>query len=393
MSDLQALVAAGAAAAESSRDQVRRLLAHAPVVIAGAGALGRKLARGLRAHGVEVALFVDNDPSRGGSSVDGIAVASAADAAQRFGSSAMFVVAIWNAGRRRNQVDVQRQLRGLGCRHVVTFGHVFRCFPETFLPYFAVDRFEGVVDATETIARAYDLLGDDASRSLFEEQLRWRLTLDYEQLGSPGDEPQYFPPDIYTAGPTERFADCGAYDGDTLRALLALTGSFDRYWALEPDPVNFAALERFVASLPPQLASRVSCLDLAASDHRGTERFDSRGSASSVLSESGDTTIRCAPLDELVDEPTIIKLDVEGAEPKVLEGARRVIGQSAPVLAVSAYHTQSHLWELPLQVHALHPGYRLRYRAHNEEAFDLVLYATGNDERPPAAGATGPGAR
>src|SRR5205814_263939 len=150
---------------------------------------------------------------------------------------------------------------------------------------------------------------------------------------------QYFPPDIVHLHDDEALVDCGAYDGDTLREFLSLTGSaFRRYWALEPDAENYAALTHFVRSLPEDVARKITCSAIAASDRRGVETFDARGSASSTFSESGGVAIQCAPLDELVPACTFIKLDVEGAEPKVLHGSRRIIGECASLLAVSAYH-------------------------------------------------------
>ena len=56
------------------------------------------------------------------------------------------------------------------------------------------------------------------------------------------------------------FVDCGAFDGDTLKEFLArwarrLAGY--RYVALEPDPINFAKLTAYVASLPAEVATQV----------------------------------------------------------------------------------------------------------------------------------------
>lgn len=376
MDAVQRVLRDGAAAASRARDDARKLLAHAPVVIAGAGVLGRRLLQGLRENGLDPVAFADNDSNRWNTRVDGVPVLSVTDAAARYAEQALFVVAVWNAGRRRNQVDVRDQLLRAKCRNVVSFAHVFRCFPDALLPYFAIEEPERALRSADAIAEAFGLLEDEASRTTFLGQLRWRLDADFEQLPSPREEPQYFPSDLYTLRTDETFIDCGAFNGDTLREFLALTnGAFTRYYALEPDPANFASLERNVKSFAPPTAARVTCLPLAASDHRGTERFDSRGSASSVFSDSGGTVIDCAPLDELVGACTIIKLDVEGAEPKVLHGAARILSESAPIAAISAYHLQSHLWELPLLVHDLQPRYSLTYRVHNEEGFDLVLYA------------------
>jgi FkbM family methyltransferase len=352
------------------------------VVIVGAGGLGRTLLRGLREQSISVVAVVDNDPNRWGETIGEVVVRSAREAADLYGSDAVFVIAIWNAGRRRNQTDVRRQLQSLGCQSVISFVEAFRCFPDSFLPYFAVDRAENVASARESVDRAFALLADDRSQDIFQRQLNWRVTADFDLLSSPGDEPQYFPPDVYRLRDDEAFVDCGAFDGDTLRQFLSLTdGAFSHYWALEPDERNFEALVSFVRRLPADSATRITCLPLAASDREGQERFDARGSASSTVSDAGSVAVNCARLDDLVDACTIIKLDVEGAEPRVLDGARRLIRESSPVLAISAYHTQAHLWELPLLVHSMNPSYELLYREHNEEGFDLVLYAVPPSRR------------
>ena len=346
------------------------------MVLFGSGALGRTLLRGLREEGIAVAAFSDNDARRWNSDVDGVPVYSPADVSARFGTRAAFFISVWNAGRRRNQTAIREQLAALGCREIFSFVELARCFPARFLPYFAIDRHDAPLAAADEIDAAYELLAGERSRAIFCEQLEWRITADYARLGSPGDEPQYFPPDVYRLREDERFVDCGAYDGDTLQQFLALTrGAFDAYRALEPDPANFGRLRAAVESLPAAAGRKITCLPLAASDHRGTEQFDSRGSGSSTVSSAGETVIECAPLDDVIDSCTLIKLDVEGAEPRVLRGAQRLIRDHAPLLAVSAYHTQSHLWELPLLVHAMNGTYALSYREHNEEGFDVVLYA------------------
>jgi hypothetical protein len=42
-----------------------------------------------------------------------------------------------------------------------------------------------------------------------------------------------------------RFVDGGAFDGDTALAWLDAGIPLERYWGFEPDPANFAALERW----------------------------------------------------------------------------------------------------------------------------------------------------
>jgi FkbM family methyltransferase len=375
LADTQTLSSRLAHAAERAaarQEHARRVLSSAPIVLFGSGALGRTVLHGLREEGLNVVAFSDNDPSRWQQVIDDIPV----HPPQALDRDAVYVITIWNAGRRRNQSAVRRQLQDAGVRNVLSFADVYRCFPDRFLPYFAVDRHENVLQSLDAIQRAYEQLTDDESRRIFSDQIEWRITADYDALPSPGNDAQYFPRDLVRLRDDETFVDCGAYDGDTLSQFLSLAGTFSHYWALEPDLKNFAVLQSFVQSLPPEVASRVTCIAAGASDHAGQERFDARGSASSTFSDSGTVTIDCVRLDDLMPSCTFIKLDVEGAEPKVLHGAARLIRDCTPVLALSAYHTQAHIWELPLLVQSMNPHYRLFYRDHNEEGFDLVLYAT-----------------
>ena len=109
------------------------------------------------------------------------------------------------------------------------------------------------------------------------------------------------------------------------------------------------------------------------------------GSASAVLVESGagmdGIDVECAPLDELFAKRRIsfLKLDIEGAEPEALTGAREVIARDRPTIAVCVYHLQNHLWQIPLLVGSLVDDYRFYLRPYNEEGWDLVCYAVPRD--------------
>jgi hypothetical protein len=82
--------------------------------------------------------------------------------------------------------------------------------------------------------------------------------------------------------------------------------------------------------------------------------------------------------------PTFIKMDIEGAESVALTGAGTGIRHGRPVLAISAYHKQADLWELPRQVHDMAPDHRLYLRPHAGEGFDTVLYAIPPERLPGA---------
>src|SRR3954447_26328353 len=68
------------------------------IVLFGARKLGRKTLAGLRAVGIEPLAFSDNDPQTWGTTLDGLSVYSPRDAAQQFGTNAVFVITIWGRG-------------------------------------------------------------------------------------------------------------------------------------------------------------------------------------------------------------------------------------------------------------------------------------------------------
>jgi FkbM family methyltransferase len=191
----------------------------------------------------------------------------------------------------------------------------------------------------------------------------------------------YFPGDLIRPRTDEVFVDCGAFTGDTIDAFVAARGGqFDRIVAVEPDPLNCAALRQRIATWSGQDRDRVRIAPVAVGSSRGTLRFKTTGTAGSSMG-SGDDTVEVVPLDEILADsaPTYIKFDVEGAERDALTGGSKVIATNMPVLAVCLYHRPEDLWDLPLLVQSMRPDYRLYVRRHSDERWETVLYAVPPD--------------
>ncbi len=67
-------------------------------------------------------------------------------------------------------------------------------------------------------------------------------------------------------------------------------------------------------------------------------------------------------------------MDVEGAEVEALVGAKNLICNNKPDLAICLYHKISHLWEIVLLVHSWNLGYNFYLRQH-DYTMELVMYA------------------
>ncbi|HRQ56058.1 MAG TPA: FkbM family methyltransferase [Azoarcus taiwanensis] len=177
----------------------------------------------------------------------------------------------------------------------------------------------------------------------------------------------------FSLGEDEIFVDVGAYDGDTIRKFLTAThGRYSAIHAFEPDKRNFAALAGGALRGFPRLSMHRAVV----SDARGAIGFTERpDSASSHVQDAGETTISAVRLDDEIETCTFIKMDVEGHEAKVLRGARRLLRESRPRLAITCYHYADDLLEIAGLIKDINPLYRLRLRHHGGYYQDSVLYA------------------
>lgn len=138
--------------------------------------------------------------------------------------------------------------------------------------------------------------------------------------------------------PGMKIFDAGANAGFYTLAFSRLSGMTGHVWAFEPLPDNLRNLRRHIALNTLQ---NVTVVEAALSDRSGTARFLSAPSnAMGRLSDEGEITVRTVSIDETcqrVGVPDLLKLDVEGAESAVLEGARETLARHRPVLLLATH--------------------------------------------------------
>ena len=176
----------------------------------------------------------------------------------------------------------------------------------------------------------------------------------------------------FALGDKEILVDVGACYGDTVKKFLAATHwNYEAIHAFEPDGLNLESMTRNVF---PML-DRFHLHQMALSDENGTMTFAQTGTMGSHLDESGGVEVRVARLDDQVEHATFIKMDTEGHEMKVLQGAKRLIAQSKPRMAITGYHYANDLLGIARMVRDIVPEYRLRLRHHSFWYYDTILYA------------------
>jgi FkbM family methyltransferase len=349
------------------------------LVLYGAGGLGRKTLHGLRKIGIEPLAFTDNNPNLYGQQVDGLEVLSPSLTSKKFGENALFIITVYTDSAPGGIEPIVQKLSELGSKNIISFVPLYWKYPDLFLPHYAYDLPHKVIDAAAAIKKVALLFNDPVSQSEFLGQIHWRLNPEIAPIPAQADHEIYFPPELISLNENEFFIDCGAYTGDTVRCFLKQShGKFRKIMTIEPDPANYRKLNELIDSLPEEIAVRIKSRDLAVGDRSDVLHFNARGTASSLRSDSGGILVQSEPLDSLLagEIPTYIKMDIEGAELEALKGATNSIRKHLPILAISVYHCQDHIWNIPLTLHAISDQYHFYLRRYSPRVLDeLVLYA------------------
>jgi len=348
------------------------------IILFGAGGCGRMVLRRLRGLKIHPIAFTDNSPSLWGRTVDGLHVFSPQEAASKYARQATFLVCIWGHAAHDRMADRIGQLRMLGCVATVPFGFLFWKYHETTLPYFCLDSPHKVLAQKNPIRAAMQLWSDDFSREEYVAQVGFRASMDFALVNRTVSRTHYFPPDLISLRKDEVFVDCGAFDGDTIADFVQETaGLFHRVVAFEPDPLTYLKLQERVREMEPEIREKIELRQEATGRKPELSTIEATGTMMSAVG-SGSSVIQVNDLDSALAsiDPSYIKFDIEGFEPEALMGASHLLARTRPILALSIYHQQDHLWKIPLLLASLlGGGYHFFLRPHGAEAWDLVCYA------------------
>jgi FkbM family methyltransferase len=158
--------------------------------------------------------------------------------------------------------------------------------------------------------------------------------------------------------------DCGAHVGVFTRK--ALRAGARQVIAIEPDPTNIECIRRN-AALEPRGDGVVAYPKgvwnkddfLVMSDGGGLSgNFLKAGEPADRTTKLPLTTIDKLSAELALDRVDFIKMDIEGAEGRALEGAREVLRKYRPRLAIAGYHNREDGENLPSIVSRLQPGYK-----------------------------------
>lgn len=165
--------------------------------------------------------------------------------------------------------------------------------------------------------------------------------------------------------------DVGAYIGDS--ALILSNYTTKKVYAFEPFKDGFDELKKNIELNKNKIIVPVN---LGISDENGKDKLYFGDDSLSISTNDPETSlskgacknvieIENVTIDTYVEKYNldigIIKIDAEGAEPKVLQGAKETIIRQKPILLISIYHNINDFMFLKPWVDELNLGYKYKF--------------------------------
>lgn len=317
-----------------------------PIVIYGMGNGAEKIISVLKEYGVEIADIFASDEFVRGHSFLGHKVLKYSEVCEKYDD---FNIVLAFA---THLPDMLKKIEKMNEEHPVFAPDVPVAGNGIFTRHF----FE---ENREKFEFVYEKLADEESKRVFENIINFKISGKVKYLyNSTETDKNSIYKDILALNNNETIVDMGAYDGDTIREFTTYTnGKFNHIYALEPDEKNFKKLERNTADM-----QGVSLYNLGAWSKKDTLTFSKKAGRNSKLSAEG-IPVRVTDIDSLIDDKiTLLKMDIEGAELRALEGCEKTIKKYSPKLYVCAYHRNEDMFALPMKIWEYSESYKIYFR-------------------------------
>lgn len=330
------------------------------VVIYGAGAFGKEICTVLKAHNIYPKSFLDINKI---GTLEGIEINH--PDAYRYKNSVVIFSIVLNKSKR---IKIEEYIKEIGFSKIID-GQIIRAMyielqGEHTYNYFKTKQNE--------ITKPLLYLEDNESKNLYVKNIVSHITRDYTNCFESDEAVQYFIKSVPFKKGFTKFVDCGAYNGDTFLEWESCANINDTYIGFEPILESYALLSKTISEKTIQ----ATVVPAAVSDETKFIKFTNMlGSSSTDV--NGNITALCVKLDDILknQNPSMVKMDIEGEEIKALKGAKNLIFDAKPELAISVYHYINHFWEIPNLIYEWDLDYKFYFKTHSSACMETILYA------------------
>ena len=214
-------------------------------------------------------------------------------------------------------------------------------------------------------------LADEKSKIIYTKMIEYREYRKRKNYPNYSTHDIYFPKDIIELSNEECFIDCGAYNGDTIANFLEHVKEYKNIVAFEPDKNNFTDLKKNTRNMV-----NVTLYEYGCWNQKDILRFNEGNDLGSKVDGNSNMEINVIDLDSIAEcnNATFIKMDIEGSELEALKGAKNIIKNNKPKLAICLYHSDNDMIDIIEYIHKTYPDYKIFVRQHSNIESDTVMY-------------------
>lgn len=221
-------------------------------------------------------------------------------------------------------------------------------------------------------------LADDESCEVLQSAMLFLQRDTYVDFPSHAIEEQYFAYDIYSKRDDEFVVDCGGFKGDVMKLFLDNhEGRFSKYFLIEPDKKYNEYIEQNIGEYDK---NRIHIVNKALSNENTMFYVSNYMNMNSVVTKErtaySSQKVESTRLDDLLadEKCTFLKIDIEGFELEMLQGAKEFIVRNTPVVAIAAYHHEDDVLNISRVLLEYNSEYTLFLRSYMNYQ-EMVLYA------------------
>jgi FkbM family methyltransferase len=204
----------------------------------------------------------------------------------------------------------------------------------------------------------------------------------FNEIYSVYTEEMYRIPGKFELNIAEHIADCGSFNGDTIKYLGRHISDYRKIYAIEMDGINFGQLLSNTKDY-----KNIEYYNVGICDHDGSAVYTSNAEVTNIYSSARQSvgsavdnqasSVRLTTLDSLLSGKPVsfLKMDIEGAEPAALRGAEKIIREQKPKCAICVYHNPEHFFEVPFLLKQFVPEYKIYFRHHTQQLYETICYA------------------
>lgn len=177
--------------------------------------------------------------------------------------------------------------------------------------------------------------------------------------------------------------DAGACWGDTALFFSHEVGDKGMVYSFEFVPSNIEIFQKNLC-LNPDLLKRIELVERPIWNQSNLDVYYTNSGPGSFVSmiefENYYAKTKTLSIDDLVKERSLpsvdfIKMDIEGAEPFAMEGAKETIMKYKPKLAISIYHDLEHFSSILKFIQSLNLGYKFYLKHATIHSYETILFA------------------